>query len=726
MKAWQRFLVVGGLAASLILLAGMLSFKTQADDEVYAITDVQVTDDRQAIRSDWMTHPDYTGVTRHNVTLPFVPDVHGSRSKAFDVNTGIGGTTTTIWVKYERLRRDSGRSVLVDIAVSHWPNWRSAGPDPEFRPANGYSAKIKGALTTGTKGSAFCNGLMVKFNPLRESPSWVLGLYLHCSQNNVPWVPVNPDGSPLDAIEGLRVKAERAGIDIHKGAGGSYYHLIKLSTTEPEPVAGQTYVWRDLFEQEFHGGEGIHLYTPKIGYRQINAFQYGDSAYLVGSKIAPGDKKEPGYYPYCRMFYVSRIKSGGAGWEKNIGYFKTPALNPNSQMESVISNSCWALFSLDNHPYLAALFLSGAEWHCAFLKYQPDTHTFMPIGNAKFAGWGVNVDDYPHFLPITIGGEPYLLAGTNSPGKVQISNTRTRLYRIRDICGVNGAGEDRIGHTWSHLADVRYYHSHLFEFYDLGTLVAFQQDGRSYLFGRLKNQNEARIMRFNEQTWGLEGVANKPFPLNTFLVLPFQADHRHYLFSLDDTREFMSFKHKSGGTGNIWRIKDDLSGWERVYWADHRGLPQWFIADPMSRGGYARPVCTTFELNGTPYMFMKYLDSNWPLADKSPAYIVSLERRNWIRVMNSGGYVAKFYIQYQENGKTVMLESGEQNVTYEKVWHLPPETRTVLLNAQGHTGFKWNVIHRGNVSVNCTYTVGGTAPAQWLRVANAAGEKASF
>ena len=123
-----------------------------------------------------------------------------------------------------------------------------------------------------------------------------------------------------------------------------------------------------------------------------------------------------------------------------------------------------------------------------------------------------------------------------------------------------------------------------------------------------------------------------------------------------------------------------------------------------------------------------YVRRDYPLKDKNPAYIVRLEKRNWIRVENEGGYVAKFFIQYEENGSTVTKESGDLPILSHKVWHLPPETRKVLINAQGHTGLKWNTIHRGDVAVNCTYTAGGTAPAksQWLRVEDATGKKASY
>ena len=121
---------------------------------------------------------------------------------------------------------------------------------------------------------------------------------------------------------------------------------------------------------------------------------------------------------------------------------------------------------------------------------------------------------------------------------------------------------------------------------------------------------------------------------------------------------------------------------------------------------------------------MNYRES---LSQSDQAYIVSLERRNWIRVANDGAFVAKFYIQYAENGTVVTRGSGDLRISEEKLWLLPADTRTVLLNAQGHTGLKWNTIHRGDVAVDRTYTAGGTAPAksQWLRVEDASGNNIS-
>jgi hypothetical protein len=239
------------------------------------------------------------------------------------------------------------------------------------------------------------------------------------------------------------------------------------------------------------------------------------------------------------------------------------------------------------------------------------------------------------------------------------------------------------------------------------TLATFDLNGETYLFGRLNGTQSAKTWKINTATWTIEDGAQAPFGLNTVLVLAFQANNHPYLFSLDE----------EDGSGSIWRIADDAAGWERVYWGNHRVWSENQYSVVFS--GYYRPVCTAFELAGRPHLFMKYWENSVLDNDMNPAYISVLENRNWIRVLNEGAYVAKFYIQYQHNGVTINQASGNKTFNTESVWHLPPEVQTVLLNAQGHTGLKWNVIHRGDVAVNCAYTARGLAFTNKQRLTNA-------
>jgi len=82
------------------------------------------------------------------------------------------------------------------------------------------------------------------------------------------------------------------------------------------------------------------------------------------------------------------------------------------------------------------------------------------------------------------------------------------------------------------------------------------------------------------------------------------------------------------------------------------------------------------------------------------------EPRNWIRLVHKGGYVAKFYMVWE--GQATQWQSGTKTLGYQVEVLLPPAVRTVLINAQEHTGFEWKTIVRMEVPVQRTYTVSGT------------------
>lgn len=95
----------------------------------------------------------------------------------------------------------------------------------------------------------------------------------------------------------------------------------------------------------------------------------------------------------------------------------------------------------------------------------------------------------------------------------------------------------------------------------------------------------------------------------------------------------------------------------------------------------------------------------WELTLPTPPPPVP-EPRNWIRVVHKGAYVAKFYMAWE--GQATQWQSGTKAVGYEVEIPLPPSVKTVLLNAQEHTGFRWKTILRMEVPVQRTYTVSGT------------------
>jgi endonuclease/exonuclease/phosphatase family metal-dependent hydrolase len=205
---------------ALLLLAGI--FTTNAEGEgVYGITDVMVTDNAKQVPAG------YTGISEKQVTLPYVPGQLGERVNGTDVNRGVGGTTTTIWVKYERLPEDSAKPVLIDIEVRHWVGWKVTLPEgPGWTVANGTSARIRGALTTGTKGSVWRNGLVVRYAPSKDAGSRILALYLSVTSSSTPSQPAL--SWPVSAdVKDKSVSVRPAGVDIHRGGGGAYFFLMK-------------------------------------------------------------------------------------------------------------------------------------------------------------------------------------------------------------------------------------------------------------------------------------------------------------------------------------------------------------------------------------------------------------------------------------------------------------------------------------------------------------------
>jgi len=64
---------------------------------IYAIPNCMVTDNAATVPLE------YTGLVFNIATSLYLWDLAGIRVMGQNVNTGIGGSTTTIWVKYCRL-----------------------------------------------------------------------------------------------------------------------------------------------------------------------------------------------------------------------------------------------------------------------------------------------------------------------------------------------------------------------------------------------------------------------------------------------------------------------------------------------------------------------------------------------------------------------------------------------------------------------------------------------
>ena len=146
--------------------------------DVYAITDVIVTDNIGGAPST------YTGLASSAACVgPYVPGEVGTRLTASDVNIGIGGSTTGIFVRYARVRRDATTPVLTGITVQHWAGWTVSCPAGYVR-ANGTSRGTQGALTTGTDSACWRNGLCVRYEPMATAANIVTNLALNVSNDS--------------------------------------------------------------------------------------------------------------------------------------------------------------------------------------------------------------------------------------------------------------------------------------------------------------------------------------------------------------------------------------------------------------------------------------------------------------------------------------------------------------------------------------------------------------
>jgi hypothetical protein len=189
--------------------------------EIYAITDVIVTDNIRAASSA------YTGLSSGTAcTDPYVPGQTGTRVTASDVNIGIGGTTTGIFVRYARVRRDATTPVLTGMSAERWAGWTVSCP-PGYTRANGNSSGRQGALTTDTDGACYRIGLCVRYEPMNTASTVITNVALSvstdksapctsfCRSNDASWSMTN------------------SGIDIHGGCGDSRF--VRLCTNRASP-----------------------------------------------------------------------------------------------------------------------------------------------------------------------------------------------------------------------------------------------------------------------------------------------------------------------------------------------------------------------------------------------------------------------------------------------------------------------------------------------------------
>jgi hypothetical protein len=187
-------------------------------DTFLAIVDVRVTDEYPPYPS---MPAEYTGIAHRNsqqsyvCIQPFVPGLLGARVLPNDVNDDIGGTFTTIWVKYDLVEATSDTPVLTGMAVTHWPYWNvdCSGHGADWQPASGTSSHIPGALTTGTYGPCDRNGLCVKYSPMSQIDTFITDVGLSRTDEGESACP------PLCEANLGYWYMEADDLDIHRGCG---------------------------------------------------------------------------------------------------------------------------------------------------------------------------------------------------------------------------------------------------------------------------------------------------------------------------------------------------------------------------------------------------------------------------------------------------------------------------------------------------------------------------
>lgn len=187
-------------------------------EEVYAIVDVMVSDDiERRPPADG-----YTGISFNRCTNPFVPGEIGTQVTGDDVNKGIGGTTTSIWVKYEAIPTTSDRLVVTGIRAQWWGcPWPSNPACPDgWEVASGTSGGTPGALTTGTRDACQCIGLCVRYDPLNTADTFVSSVSFSWGPDSDPTCPA------LCAANDGCWQMYSDSLDVHRACGDENYLYI--------------------------------------------------------------------------------------------------------------------------------------------------------------------------------------------------------------------------------------------------------------------------------------------------------------------------------------------------------------------------------------------------------------------------------------------------------------------------------------------------------------------
>lgn len=90
----------------------------------------------------------------------------------------------------------------------------------------------------------------------------------------------------------------------------------------------------------------------------------------------------------------------------------------------------------------------------------------------------------------------------------------------------------------------------------------------------------------------------------------------------------------------------------------------------------AAPTYTCYKTYGT--IFSPQWGPDWPLKDAAQ-----------LKLFHQGGYVAKFQIDYERNGETTTIETGDQTAGWTNTYTIPEDAKNIRLRAWGATGLAW-------------------------------------
>jgi hypothetical protein len=120
------------------------------------------------------------------------------------------------------------------------------------------------------------------------------------------------------------------------------------------------------------------------------------------------------------------------------------------------------------------------------------------------------------------------------------------------------------------------------------------------------------------------------------------------------------------------------------------------------------PVVIQSDTNKASPVVLPFL-TNQP----TPNPLIPVPEKGWIGFRHSGGYVAKFYVNWKENGQPKSWKSGNKTAGYSDVVWLNGNVSEVKITAQAATGIAWDAWAtifklETNVPPNKTFVAQGT------------------